>query len=128
MDYILRKQISLLIELAMADNIFDISEKAYLMKFAASHGVRNVEVMEMIEKPAPFGTLDVLNLTQKMDLLLSCGKVVLADGLVATEEKAFLHIVARKMGFRKAVVDYLLKNIDTLPEKELKEGFLDFVL
>lgn len=125
MDYILRKQISLLIELALSDNKFDLSEKAYLMKFAASRGAKNAEVARMINNPVPSGSLEMLSVTQKMELMISCGKVVTADGVVEPEEKAFMLEVAKKMGFKIGVVDYLLENVSQ-SEGELREGLLSF--
>lgn len=125
MDYILRKQISLLIELALSDNKFDLSEKAYLMKFAASRGAKNAEVARMINNPVPSGSLEMLSVIQKMELMISCGNVVTADGVVEPEEKAFMLEIAKKMGFKKGIVDYLLENVD-LSETQLKEGFLSF--
>jgi hypothetical protein len=68
----------------------------------------------------------MLNLMQKIELMLSCGRVVVADGVIEPEEQTFMYEVAKKMGFKKGVVDYLLKNVTTLPETELKEGFLTF--
>ncbi|WP_339791414.1 MAG: hypothetical protein ACMVP2_24095 [Imperialibacter sp.] len=126
MDYVLRKQISLLIELALSDNKFDLSEKAYLMKFASSRGAKNSEIARMINNPTPTGSLEMLNWMQKIELMVSCGKVVVADGVIEPEEQTFMYEVAKKMGFKKGVVDYLLKNVDSMPEKELKEGFLEF--
>jgi uncharacterized tellurite resistance protein B-like protein len=126
MDYVLRKQISLLIELALSDNKFDLSEKAYLMKFASSRGAKNSEIARMINNPTPTGSLEMLNWMQKIELMMSCGKVVVADGVIEPEEESFMYEVAKKMGFKKGVVDYLLKNVTTLPETELKEGFLKF--
>lgn len=127
MDYILRKQISLLIELALSDNKFDAKEKAYLLRFAASKGATNSEVVRMINNPTPSGSLEMLSVTQKMDLLINCGMVVTADGVVEPEERAYLLEVSKKMGFKEAVVDYLLENVQELSVPELKEGFIPYV-
>lgn len=124
MDYLLRKQISLLIELALSDNKFDIKEKAYLLKFATSKGATNAEVVRMINNPTPSGSLEMLSVTQKMDLLISCGMVVTADGVVEPEEREYMLEVAKKMGFKATVVDYLLDNVQELSSSELKEGFV----
>lgn len=127
MDYILRKQISLLVELALSDNKFDAKEKAYLLKFATSKGATNAEVVRMINNPTPSGSLEMLSVTQKMDLLINCGMVVTADGIIEPEERSYLIEVSKKMGFKEAVVDYLLENVRELDDSELKEGLLPFV-
>lgn len=126
MDYILRKQISLLVELALSDNKFDAKEKAYLLKFATSKGATNAEVVRMINNPTPSGSLEMLSVVQKMDLLINCGMVVTADGVIEPEERNYLIEVAKKMGFKEAVVDYLLENVRELDDAELKEGLLPF--
>lgn len=127
MDYILRKQISLLIELALSDNKFDLAEKAYLMKYASNRGAKNGDIARMINNPSPTGSLDMLNMAQKSELLVTCAKVAMADGVMEPEEKAFLIEVAEKMEFKKGVIDYLLNNVHDLADAELKEGFKKFV-
>lgn len=122
MDIVTRKKLNILIQLAMADKDFAVSERELIYQIAQERNYPREAVDEMIENPEPIGTLGALSESQKVDYLLSSIEMVLADHRVVESEILLSQHIAIKLGFFKHVVNHLIDNFGKIPVQELQLG------
>ncbi len=127
MDYLLKKQLHILIQLAMADNVFTDSEKETIVKIGRERGAAESEVDTIIEKPNLKESLMPMTLTQKMNFLLDSVMVVLADKKINPAEERFVRQIAKKLGFKEEVVNFLIE-YQSMDRKVLKDLMIPYLI
>ncbi len=128
MDIVTQKQLNLLIQLAEADKHFAKTEREMIYRIAKERNFSEEAVNQLIRNPEPIGSLGALSNDQKLEYLLSSIKLVLADQKVFDSEVLFCRNIAVKLGFKKGIVDFLMKNIEGKTKEELKQvAFSEYV-
>jgi uncharacterized tellurite resistance protein B-like protein len=128
MDIVTRKQLNLLIQLAEADKHFAKSEREMIYRIAKDRNFSEEVVNQLIKNPESIGSLGALSNEQKMEYLLSSIELVFADQKVFDSEITFCRNIAIKLGFKKGIIDYFIKNFELKTRDELKQAALaDFI-
>ena len=127
MDYLLKKQLHILIQLAMSDNVFTDSEKKTIIKIGKEHGGTESEIEKIIAKPNLKESLAPMTLTQKMDFLLDSMMVVLADEKINPAENKFVRQIAKKLGFKDDVVSFLIE-YQSMDRKVVKDLMIPYLI
>lgn len=109
MDYEVKKQLNILIQLAKADNIFTDAEKAVIIKIGKEHGAEEPEVREMFDSKEISDSLAPMTLFHKSNFLLDMIMVLLADKEIHELEEKFSKKIAKNLGFKETVIDFLLE-------------------
>lgn len=121
MDIVTKKQLNILIQLAEADKHFASVEREMIFRIARDRKFDEADVNQLIRNPEPIDTLGALSNDQKFDYLMACLNLILVDNKVFESELTFFKGIALKLGFKKAVVDYLIANKSKLGAEELKK-------
>lgn len=124
MDIVTQKQLNLLIQLAEADKHFAKSEREMIYKIAKDRNFSEEAVNHLIKNPEPIGSLGALSNDQKLDYLISSIELVLADQKVFDSEITFCRNIAIKLGFKKGIVEFFLKNLKAKTNEELRKSAL----
>jgi len=126
MDIVTRKQLNMLINLALADKQFVPKEKKLIFKIAKEKGYARRMVTELMEHTEPIGTFGALTPEQKFEYLYNAICLVKIDNKVPESEMMFCQDIAIRLGYHKQVVNILLDIIDvngceTENKEELKK-------
>jgi uncharacterized tellurite resistance protein B-like protein len=125
MDIVTQKQLNLLIQLAEADKHFAKSEREMIYRIAKDRNFSEDAVNHLIKNPEPIGSLGALSQEQKLDYLISSIELVLADQKVFESEITFCRNIAIKLGFKKGIIEFFLKNFKLKTSEELRKTALD---
>lgn len=121
MDIVTKKQLNILIQLADADKHFAKVEREMILKIATDRGFPDAIVNDLIRNPEPIGTLGALSESQKFKYLSDCVELVFADNQIFESELIFCRGIAIKLGFKKDVVDFMVKERNSMSKEELKK-------
>jgi uncharacterized tellurite resistance protein B-like protein len=110
LDIVTKSQLNILIQLAKADKEFAQEEKDIIYRVCRERNFPETKVTLMMQNPEPIGTLGALSPNQKLQYLLSCIELVLADNKIQESEVILCQAIAIKMGFRKSIIDFLIQN------------------
>ena len=121
MDIVTKKQLNILIQLADADKHFAKVEREMILKIATDRGFPDAIVNDLIRNPEPIGTLGALSESQKFKSLSDCVELVFADNQIFESELIFCRGIAIKLGFKKDVVDFMVKERNSMSKEELKK-------
>lgn len=121
MDVVTRKHLNILIQLAEADKHFAKAERDMIFKIAKERNFPEIEVQELIRKPEPIDSLGALSVDQKFEYLYSSIELILVDQNIFESEIIFCKSLAIKLGFKKAVIEFFLENVNKKSKAELKE-------
>ncbi|MEQ9302732.1 MAG: hypothetical protein RJQ14_02360 [Marinoscillum sp.] len=127
LDFQKKKQLGILVKIAMVDEDFADAEKAVIKKISKTYGATDQELEEIISSPSINETLAPMSITEKMDFMMDCILVVLADDLVANSEEYFARQMAGNLGFKQEVVAFLIAHKDTSRE-EMRELMLPYLI
>ncbi len=121
MDIITRKQLNILIQLAVADKHFSSVEREKIFELARVKGFPQQEVKDLIVNPEPIGSFGALSDSQKFEYLYTCIELMLLDKKIFESEIKFCKDVAIKLGFKQDVVKFLQEEIYEHKKEKLKE-------
>ena len=121
MDIVTKKKLNILIQLADADKHFAKVEREMILKIATDRGFPDAIVNDLIRNPEPIGTLGALSESQKFKYLSDCVELVFADNQIFESELIFCRGIAIKLGFKKDVVDFMVKERNSMSKEELKK-------
>lgn len=121
MDIITRKQLNILIQLAVADKHFSTVEREKIFGLARLKGFPQEEVKKLIVDPEPIGSFGALSDNQKFEYLYACIDLMLLDKKIFDSEINFCKDIAIKLGFKQDVVSFLKEEIYKYERDELKE-------
>jgi hypothetical protein len=127
MEYRIKKQISILIQLAKIDNVFTDAEKTAILKIGAKYGVDESEVKQLFDSEEMSDSLAPMTLYQKANFLIDMILVLLADKEIHEKEEGFTKMICRRLGFNDAVVDFLIE-YNTVDRAELVEMMLPYTV
>ncbi|MFY0606257.1 MAG: hypothetical protein JXR10_06050 [Cyclobacteriaceae bacterium] len=126
LDFQKKKQLSILVQIAMVDDDFAESEAATIRRIGANYGATEEELDELFANPDITESLNPMSVMDKMDFMMDCIVVILADDVVTKSEEYFALQMAHKLAFAPEVVPYLIANKDVSREdmRELMLGYL----
>lgn len=125
LDFQRKKQLSILVQIAMVDEEFDNSEREVIEKIATRYNASSEELDEIIQNPDIKDGLAPMSVADKMDFMIDCILVVVADQVVTSSEKYFAQQMAARMGFVPSVVEFLIENAH-LSREEMKEELIGY--
>jgi len=106
-----KNHIKNLLSLAKADGFVHEKERAVVMKIGKKYGLKDRQIIQLMESDEKF-TLNVPdNHKDKMNLLYDLMLIVLADGVVDKNEIAFVENVVKEFGMKKEVVKWLIDEV-----------------
>ncbi|WP_421875945.1 hypothetical protein [Marinoscillum sp.] len=126
LDFQQKKQLSILVKIAMVDEDFAEQEKNVIRKISKKYGASEEELQEIFNSPDYNESLAPMSVMDKMDFMMDCMLVVLADEMITSSEEYFARQMASKLGFDQEVVAYLISHKDTSRE-EMRELMLPFM-
>lgn len=121
MDIVTKKQLNILIQLAEADKHFAKIEREMIFKIARDRKFPENEVLDLIRNPEPIDSLGALSNDQKFDYLMSSVELIFIDQNVFESEVIFSKNIAIKLGFNKAVIDFIIENFGQKSHDEFKK-------
>lgn len=124
MDIVTKTQLNILIQLAEADKHFARVEREMIMRIAREKNFPEEQVLHLIRNPQPIETLGALSSDQKFEYLMTCIDLIFADHNIFESEIIFAKNIAIKLGFKKAVIDYLIENYNKTTQEEFKRIIL----
>ncbi|MEQ8583618.1 MAG: hypothetical protein RIC30_18855 [Marinoscillum sp.] len=127
LDFQKKKQLSILVKIAMVDEDFADAEKEVIRKISQKYGATEEELAEIFNSPATAESLAPMTLIDKMDFMMDCILVVIADDMVTSSEEYFARQMATRLGFNQDVVAFLIKNKDVSRE-EMRELMLPYLV
>ena len=106
-----KNHIKNLLSLAKADGFVHEKEKAVVMKIGRKYGLKERQILQLMESDEKF-TLNVPdNHRDKMNLLYDLMLIVLADGVVDKNEISFVEDVVKEFGMKKEIVKWLIDEV-----------------
>ncbi len=124
MDIITRKQLNILIQLAVSDKHFSNLEREKIFEIARIRKFPAESVKELILNPEPIGSFGALSDNQKFEYLYACIDLMLIDKKIFETEITFCRDIAYKLGFKRDVVDFLQEEIYKHDKEDLKSMIL----
>lgn len=126
LDFQKKKQLSILVKIAMVDEEFAEQEKNVIQKISQKYGASDAELQEIFNSPSLSYSLAPMTIMDKMDFMMDCMLVILADDIVTSSEEYFARQIAQTLGFNPEVVPFLTKNkgINRAKMKELMLPYL----
>jgi uncharacterized tellurite resistance protein B-like protein len=110
-----KKQLSLMIQLAISDNILAKREEKLIYNLGKLHGISEAEIKELIKKPEPIGPVEALSNDEKFQYLYMVIQMMKVDRKIFKSEIEFCKNLAEKLGFKKGVVAELSSKIYSDP-------------
>ncbi|WP_338408933.1 TerB family tellurite resistance protein [uncultured Flavobacterium sp.] len=99
---------SAIVRVALSDGQITIEEKKFLDKLAVRLEISQAEYEEILEKPTKYPINPPVLHTQRLDRLYDLSRMVLADHVLGTKEKALLTRFALALGFTPSNVSYIV--------------------
>ncbi len=110
-----KKELSLMIQLAITDNQLAEKEEKLIFKLGNIHGISDEEIRNLIKNPVPIGPIDALSDDEKFQYLYLVIQMMKVDGHIFKSEIEFCKSLAEKLGFKKGVVAELSSRIYSDP-------------
>ncbi|MEO1049443.1 MAG: TerB family tellurite resistance protein [Bacteroidota bacterium] len=121
MNIVVRQQLNMLVQLARADENFAEIEKETILRIARANNFPESELRKLILNPEPIGSFGALSLNQKFEYLYNSVDLMMVDDSIHNSEKLFCMNIAIKLGFKKDVIDFLIKEIKPKRKETLKD-------
>lgn len=122
-----KKQLNILVNIAKVDEDFPEEEKEVIARISKKYGADDQELADLLNTPQSHNTLAPMSGEEKMNFMMDCMLVVLADQVVTNSERAFASQMAYTLGFKEDVIPFLIENKDTSRE-EMCELMLDYMV
>ncbi|MFT4787169.1 MAG: putative tellurite resistance protein B-like protein [Cyclobacteriaceae bacterium] len=121
-----KKLLHILVQLALADEVFSESEKQSVRLIGDSYGLSVSDIDEIIETPDFKESLAPMTVLEKMDFMIDCITVLLADKEIHPSEDRFVRSLASKLGFKDQVVTFLME-YNTMERAPLKDMMTNYM-
>jgi uncharacterized tellurite resistance protein B-like protein len=121
MDIITRKQLNMLIQLAVSDKHFSPLEREKIFEIARIKGFPQEGVKELIANSESIGSFGALSENQKFEYMYSVIDLMLIDKKIFESEINFCRDIAIKLGFKKNVVEFLNEEIYKHSKQDLQK-------
>ena len=126
MDFVTKKELIVLIEVAKSDKNFDEAERDLIYKIASQKNVSKLEVDDLLTNTEPIGSLGALSSSQKFSYLVNATRLVKADGKILDSEILFCEGLAINMGLKKNIINLFI-DYDGLDEDALWKEFNEYI-
>lgn len=110
-----KKELSLLIQLAIRDNELAEKEERLIYNLGRLHGISENEIKDLIKNPVPIGPIEALSEDEKFQYLYMVIQMMKVDRQIFKSEIEYCKDLAAKLGFKKAVVGELSAHIYSDP-------------
>ncbi|MBD2716252.1 TerB family tellurite resistance protein [Microvirga sp. STR05] len=107
----IRSHIQNLAALAKADGHLDEREMSFIVAVGKKNGMRADEIRNIVASSSTNRLVVPDNDSERFDQIFDMVDMMLADGIVDDSEMNFCTVMAEKLGFRKDVVNLLVKQI-----------------
>ncbi|WP_228466601.1 TerB family tellurite resistance protein [Adhaeribacter swui] len=97
--------------LAKIDGHVDSAEMNYIIAIGKKNGLRQEEVRSLLANAQSISFEMPHNDSERFDQIYDLVEMMLADGIVDDNEMDFCVEMAEKLGFKKAIVGVLVRNI-----------------
>lgn len=111
----MRKELSLMIQLAISDNELAEREEKLIFNLGKLHGITEEEIKKLIKNPEPIGPIEALSNDEKFQYLYVVIQMMKVDGQIFKSEIEFCRNLAEKLGFKRSVVGELSSRIYSDP-------------
>lgn len=128
-----KRELSLMIQLAITDNRLAEKEERLIFNLGRSHGISDDEIRDLIKNPVPIGPIEALSDDEKFQYLYLVIQMMKVDGQIFKSEIEYCKSLAEKLGFKKGVVAELSSRIYSDPaitadRDELKKSAYKFLI
>lgn len=127
LDYQKKKQLGILVKIALVDEDFADEERAMIAKISETYGADQEEMEEIYHSSGINDSLAPMSVIDKMNFMMDCMLVVLADHVVTNSEQAFTRQMAINLGFNEDVVPFLIET-KSLERKEMYDRLLPYLV
>lgn len=110
-----KKELSLMIQLAITDNELAEKEERLIINLGKLHGIAEDEIRDLIKNPVPIGPVEALSDDEKFQYLYMVIQLMKVDGQIFKSEIEYCKSLAEKLGFKKGVVAELSSRIYSDP-------------
>ncbi len=110
-----KAELNVLINLAASDRNVAEREAKLIYTIGKANGITPEEIESMLSNPKPIGDIDTLTDDQKFEHLYFLIQLMKMDGQVFRSEIVFCEHIAERLGFKKAVVGEISKNVYSDP-------------
>jgi uncharacterized membrane protein YebE (DUF533 family) len=118
------KQLSLLVHLANVDNDFAVLERQVILNVGRRYGFDDHYIQLLIDKPLDIEELSLLDYNSKYESIYDCVQMMLIDGIINKKEIVYCQMIAIRLGFKAAVVQFLTDHM-SLSKEQLCEEVLN---
>ncbi len=116
-----------MVKIAMVDEDFAEEEKKVIKRIGKEYGATDKEIEDILNSPPTTDSLAPMTVNDKMEFIMDCMLVILADKVVTNSEDYFAKHIATNLGFKKEVVPFLIENKD-VGRDEMKELLLPYLI
>lgn len=110
-----KKQLSVLIQLAKIDRNYDQPEKAFINEFGRTYNISRNELEEMERNPVPIENIKFFTPKEKFKLLYNVVRLAKVDRKILPNEIVYCQEIATRLGFKRKVVSALLPYVNDQP-------------
>jgi uncharacterized membrane protein YebE (DUF533 family) len=118
------KQLSLLVHLANVDNDFAVLERQVILNVGRRYGFDDHYIQLLMDKPLDIEELSLLDYNSKYESIYDCVQMMLIDGIINKKEIVYCQMIAIRLGFKAAVVQFLTDHM-SLSKEQLCEEVLN---
>lgn len=116
----IKKQLSILIQLAKVDRSYDQPEKALINEFGRTYNISRNELEEIERNPVPIENIANFSPDEKFKLLYNVVRLAKVDRKILPNEIIYCQEIASKLGFKRKVVSALLPYVNDQPLEYVK--------
>jgi hypothetical protein len=118
------KQLSLLVHLANVDNDFAVLERQVILNVGRRYGFDDHYIQLLMDKPLDIEELSLLDYNSKYESIYDCVQMMLIDGIINKKEIVYCQMIAIRLGFKAAVIQFLTDHM-SLSKEQLCEEVLN---
>lgn len=111
MEFNRKAELNVLINLAASDGKIEEKEAKLIHSIGKANGLSPEEIDSMIKRPLPITDLTAMTNDEKFEHLYYLIQMMRMDGQVFRTEITFCEKMAEKLGYKKAVVMEIAKNV-----------------
>lgn len=116
----IKKQLSILIQLAKVDRNYDQPEKALINEFGRTYNISRNELEEIEHNPVPIENITDFTPEEKFKLLYNVVRLAKVDRKILPNEIVYCQEIASRLGFKRKVVSALLPYVNDTPLEHVK--------
>ncbi len=111
----IRKQLSILIQLAKIDQHYDQPEKILIRDFGMKYNIGKDELREIERNPVYIGEIGLFTIDEKVELLYNAIRLAKVDRKILPNEIIYCQDIATKLGLKRSVIDAILPLVNNQP-------------